>query len=107
MPSEKGGTVGARDLNGRNVLHTACNMESQQTLPILRMLLREGSPALDHINDEDQDGRTPLYYAVRNTLRSAPAVVRLLIGSFLTSNLAFLRDFLRFFRDFCESFVNF
>jgi len=80
MLLEKGGAVGVRDALGRNVLHTAAEMESQHALPVMRMLLAEGSPARDHVNDQDQDGRTPLYFAARNAHKSAPLIVRLLIG---------------------------
>ena len=72
--------MGVRDALGRNVLHTAAEMESQHALPVMRMLLAEGSPARDHVNDQDQDGRTPLYFAARNAHKSAPLIVRLLIG---------------------------
>ena len=96
MLLEKGGAVGVRDALGRNVLHTAAEMESQHALPVMRMLLAEGSPARDHVNDQDQDGRTPLYFAARNAHKSAPLIVRLLIGMDMHLS-GTLRDSLGFF----------
>ena len=59
-------------------------------LGIISIPLKDKLVAQRYVNEQDEDGRTPLYFAVRNAHKSAPHIVRLLIGRFLIS--AILRD---------------